>query len=49
MRKNDLIFWRGHVAIVLSKNKLLHAYGPMKKVVEMNIKKQLQELRELLT
>ena len=45
MRKNDLIFWRGHVAIVLSKNKLLHAYGPMKKVVEMNIKKTIARIK----
>ena len=45
MKKNDLIFWRGHVAIVLSKNKLLHAYGPMKKVVEMNIKKTIARIK----
>ena len=37
IKKNDLIFWKGHVAIVLSKKKLIHAYGPLKKVVIMNI------------
>ena len=31
IKKNDMIFWKGHVAIVLSKSKLLHAYGPTKK------------------
>ena len=44
IKKNDMIFWKGHVAIALSKNKLIHAYGPMKKVVIMNKKKKLQEL-----
>ena len=39
IKKNDLIFWKGHVAIVISKNKLIHAYGPYKKVVVMPIKK----------
>ena len=34
--KNDLIFWRGHVAIILSKKKLIHAYGPSKKVLTMS-------------
>lgn len=38
IKKNDLIFWKGHVALVISKNKLLHAYGPLKKVVIMPIK-----------
>ena len=28
--KNALIFWRGHVALCLSKSKLIHAYGPKK-------------------
>ena len=37
IKKNDLIFWRGHVAIILSKKKLIHAYGPSKKVLIMNI------------
>ena len=36
IKKNDLIFWKGHVAIILSKNKLMHAYGPLKKVSIMN-------------
>ena len=34
--KNDLIFRRGHVAPILSKKKLIHAYGPSKKVLIMS-------------
>jgi len=41
IRKNDLIFWKGHVAVVISNKKLIHAYGPLKKVVVMPIKKAI--------
>jgi len=41
IKKNDLIFWKGHVALIISKNKLLHAYGPLKKVVIMPVKKTI--------
>jgi len=41
IKKNDLIFWKGHVAIVLSKKTLIHAYGPFKKVVIMSIKETI--------
>ena len=34
--KFDLIFWKGHIAIMLSKKKLIHAYGPLKKLLIMN-------------
>ena len=44
IRKNDMIFWKGHVAIALSRNKLIHAYGPMKKVVVMSIKKTIERI-----
>ena len=44
IRKNDMIFWKGHVAIALSKNNLIHAYGPMKKVVIINIKKTIERI-----
>ena len=43
-KKNDIIFWKGHVAIVISKNKLIHAYGPFKKVVIMSIKKTIKRI-----
>ena len=37
IKKNDIIYWKGHVAIALSNKKLIHAYGPMKKTVIMDI------------
>ena len=45
IKKNDIIFWKGHVAVALSKNKLIHAYGPMKKVVVMDIKKTINRIK----
>tara|TARA_B110000438_G_C15642730_1_gene576080 strand:- start:144 stop:878 length:735 start_codon:yes stop_codon:yes gene_type:complete len=42
--KNDLIFWRGHVAIAISKNKLIHAYGPLKKTVIMSVSKTIKRI-----
>ena len=44
IKKNDIIFWKGHVAVALSQKKLIHAYGPMKKVVIMNIDKTIQKI-----
>ena len=44
VRRNDLIFWKGHVAIVISKNSLLHAYGPVNKTVVMSIKKTIDRI-----
>ena len=41
IKKNAIIFWKGHVAVCLSKRKLIHAYGPKKKVVIMDIKKTI--------
>ena len=46
IKKNDIIFWKGHVAVALSKNKLIHAYGPMKKVVIMDIKKTIERIQK---
>ena len=40
--KGDIIYWKGHVAVCLSRNKLIHAYGPRKKVLIMNIKKTIE-------
>ena len=44
IKKNDIIFWKGHVAVSLSKNKLIHAYGPMKKTVVMNTDKTIKRI-----
>ena len=44
--KKHLIFWKGHVAIYIGKNLLIHAYGPKKKVLIMNINKTINEIRQ---
>ena len=44
LRKNDIIFWKGHVAVALSSKKIIHAYGPMKKVVIMDTKKAINRI-----
>ena len=43
--KNNLIFWKGHVAIGISKKKIIHAYGPKKKVIIMDLKKTINEIK----
>ncbi len=42
--KKKLIFWKGHVAICINNKFLIHAYGPKKKVVIMNINKTLLKI-----
>ena len=44
--KKQLIFWQGHVAYCLDKRFLIHAYGPKKKVLIMNIKKTIKEIEK---
>ena len=44
IQKDDLIFWKGHVAIVISKNKLIHAYGPLKKTLIMPINSTIKRI-----
>ena len=44
IKKYDLIFWKGHVALALSKSKLIHAYGPIKKVAIMPIQTTIQRI-----
>ncbi len=46
IKKNDLIFWKGHVALAISKKKLIHAYGPFKKVVIMPINKTIDRIEK---
>ncbi len=46
IKKNDIIFWKGHVALALSKRKLIHAYGPMKKTVIMEINQTIKKIEE---
>ena len=42
--KKNIIFWKGHVAYCLNKKNLIHAYGPKKKVLIMNIKKTINKI-----
>ena len=44
IQKNDLIFWKGHVGIVASKNRIIHAYGPLKKVTSAPLQKTLNDI-----
>ena len=44
IKKNDIIYWKGHVALALSKKKLIHAYGPMKKTLIMNIDQTIKRI-----
>ena len=46
IKKDAIIFWKGHVAICLSKKKLIHAYGPKKKVVIMDIEKTINLIKK---
>jgi len=46
IKKNDILFWKGHVAIAVSSKKLIHAYGPMKKTVIMDIAKTLKLIKD---
>ncbi len=46
IKKNSIIFWKGHVAICLTKKKLIHAYGPRKKVIIMDTKKTINLIKK---
>ena len=41
----DIIYWNGHVAICINSKKLIHAYGPRKKVLVMPIKKTIRLIK----
>ena len=44
IKKNDLIFWKGHVAIAISQKEAIHAYGPLKKIVTMPIHQMIDKI-----
>ena len=46
IKKNDIIYWKGHVALALSNKKLIHAYGPMKKTVIMGINQTIKRIQK---
>ena len=43
-KKGDIIFWKGHVAVCINTQKLIHAYGPEKKVLIMNIAETINRI-----
>ena len=45
-KRGDLIFWKGHVAICLNSTKLMHAYGPKKRVIIMPIKRTIYQIEK---
>ena len=45
IKKNDIIYWKGHVALAISKKKLIHAYGPLKKTVIMGIHQTIERIK----
>ena len=44
-KKGDVIFWKGHVAVCINSKKLIHAYGPEKKVLIMPIIKTIERIK----
>jgi len=43
-KRGDIIFWKGHVAVCINTQKLIHAYGPEKKVLIMNITETINRI-----
>ena len=44
LKKGNIIFWKGHVAICINSKKLIHAYGPKKKVLIMPITETIDRI-----
>ena len=42
----DIIYWKGHVAICINSRNLIHAYGPRKKVLIMQINKTIRTIKK---
>ena len=45
IKKNAIIFWKGHVAILTSKKEVIHAYGPLKKTLIMGINYAINRIK----
>ena len=43
-KKGDIIYWKGHVALCINSKKLIHAYGPEKKVIIMPINETITRI-----
>ena len=46
IKKNNIIYWKGHVALALSDKKLIHAYGPKKRTLVMDIKETVELIKK---
>ena len=40
----DIIYWKGHVAVCINSKRLIHAYGPEKKVIIMPINETIKRI-----
>ncbi len=40
----DIIYWKGHVAVCINSKKLIHAYGPERKVIIMPIHETIKRI-----
>jgi len=45
-KKGDIIFWKCHVAICINSKKLIHSYGPEKKVLIMLITEAIEKIEK---
>ena len=45
-RIGDIIYWKGHVAVCINSKKLIHAYGPEKKVIIMPINETIKRIEK---
>ena len=45
----DIIYWKGHIALCINSKKLIHAYGPKKKVIIMPINKTIKRIERTAT
>ncbi len=43
-KAGDIIYWKGHVAVCINSKKLIHAYGPKKRVIIMPIKETIKRI-----
>lgn len=46
IKKDNIIYWKGHVALIISNKKLIHAYGPLKKTVIMNTDQTIEQIKK---
>ena len=45
-KNGDIIYWKGHVAICINTKQLIHAYGPRKKVLVMDVNKTIKLIKK---